>query len=172
MSAARPPAMPAAARSCREARLPRRSGARRAALNRPRTRARARSINDQRGPSVTVDSLLKRISIPVLLLWGDLDPWIVPSRAAKILELYPRWAGGAGTPGLGGAAVPSFAPAGHGRDLGRRGPLPPPAARAAPRRAKKVGLQSGHCPHDDTPEEANAALLQWLGELEGGRLGA
>jgi pimeloyl-ACP methyl ester carboxylesterase len=47
-------------------------------------------INDQRGPSVTVDSLLKKLDIPVLLLWGDLDPWIVPSRAAKIMALYPR----------------------------------------------------------------------------------
>lgn len=28
--------------------------------------------------------------------------------------------------------------------------------------AERVRLQSGHCPHDDTPEEANAALLEWL----------
>ena len=69
-----------------------------------------------------MDSLLKQISIPVLLLWGDLDPWIGPSRAAKIMQLYPR--------------------------------------------AQKVGLQSGHCPHDDTPEEANKALLQWLNGLD------
>lgn len=59
----------------------------------------------------------------MLLLWGDLDPWIVPSRAAQIMALYPR--------------------------------------------AQKVGLQSGHCPHDDTPAEANAALLKWLQEVEG-----
>jgi pimeloyl-ACP methyl ester carboxylesterase len=28
--------------------------------------------------------------------------------------------------------------------------------------AERVRLQSGHCPHDDTPEEANSALLAWL----------
>jgi hypothetical protein len=31
--------------------------------------------------------------------------------------------------------------------------------------AERVGLQSGHCPHDDTPEEANQALLSWLGRV-------
>jgi hypothetical protein len=31
--------------------------------------------------------------------------------------------------------------------------------------AERVGLQSGHCPHDDTPEEANKALLSWLGRV-------
>lgn len=31
--------------------------------------------------------------------------------------------------------------------------------------AVKVGLNSGHCPHDDTPAEANAALLNWLSGL-------
>jgi hypothetical protein len=31
--------------------------------------------------------------------------------------------------------------------------------------ADRVRLQSGHCPHDDTPEEANAALLEWLGRI-------
>ena len=31
--------------------------------------------------------------------------------------------------------------------------------------AVKVGLQSGHCPHDDTPQEANRALLDWLAQL-------
>jgi pimeloyl-ACP methyl ester carboxylesterase len=31
--------------------------------------------------------------------------------------------------------------------------------------AERVRLQSGHCPHDDTPEEANEALLAWLGKV-------
>jgi hypothetical protein len=31
--------------------------------------------------------------------------------------------------------------------------------------AERVRLQSGHCPHDDTPEEANDALLAWLGNV-------
>lgn len=32
--------------------------------------------------------------------------------------------------------------------------------------AERVGLQSGHCPHDDTPAEANKALLGWLARLK------
>ncbi|GLI59726.1 hypothetical protein VaNZ11_001672 [Volvox africanus] len=75
-----------------------------------------------KGPPRYVDELLERLKVPLLLLWGDKDPWITPARAAKIQALYP-------------AAV-------------------------------KVGLESGHCPHDDTPAETNKALLDWLGSLE------
>ena len=28
--------------------------------------------------------------------------------------------------------------------------------------AARVNLESGHCPHDDTPAEASAALADWL----------
>lgn len=80
-------------------------------------------INNMRGPPVTVNQLFAELSaaLPVLLLWGDLDPWIVPSKAQQMLRMFPS--------------------------------------------ATKVGLQSGHCPHDDTPEETNAALLRWLQAL-------
>lgn len=81
-------------------------------------------VNNQRGPSLTVNSLLKQLNCPVLLLWGDKDPWITSNRAQRMMDLYPR--------------------------------------------AKKVGLESGHCPHDDTPLETNSALLHWLSELDRG----
>ncbi|KAG2494148.1 hypothetical protein HYH03_007784 [Edaphochlamys debaryana] len=71
-----------------------------------------------RGPPRYVDSLLGRLKVPLLLLWGDKDPWITPARAQRIINLYPE--------------------------------------------ATKVGLESGHCPHDDTPAPANQALLDWL----------
>ncbi|KAG2449473.1 hypothetical protein HYH02_005618 [Chlamydomonas schloesseri] len=74
-----------------------------------------------RGPPRYVDGLLQRLQVPLLLLWGDKDPWITPARAQKIINLYPS--------------------------------------------AVKVGLNSGHCPHDDTPAEANAALINWLSGL-------
>ncbi|GLC33646.1 hypothetical protein PLESTB_000099400 [Pleodorina starrii] len=74
-----------------------------------------------RGPPRYVDGLLQQLRVPLLLLWGDKDPWITPARAAKIQALYPS--------------------------------------------AVKVGLDSGHCPHDDTPGEANQALINWLKSL-------
>eukprot|EP00877_Chromochloris_zofingiensis_P006106 jgi/Chrzof1/1749/Cz10g19170.t1_PPH1 len=82
-------------------------------------------INSFKGPSKTVNDLLKQLKdkdMPLLLLWGDLDPWITPKRADAIMQLYPS--------------------------------------------AERVGLQSGHCPHDDTPAEANKALLGWLARLK------
>ncbi|KXZ44939.1 hypothetical protein GPECTOR_60g716 [Gonium pectorale] len=74
-----------------------------------------------RGPPRYVDGLLAKLRVPLLLLWGDKDPWITPARAAKIQALYPS--------------------------------------------AVKVGLDSGHCPHDDTPAPANEALISWLATL-------
>lgn len=75
-----------------------------------------------KGQSITVNSYLEQIKgqsdLPLLLLWGDKDPWITPKRAAAMKDMYPS--------------------------------------------AKRVGLNSGHCPHDDTPALANAALLEWL----------
>ncbi|PKA56723.1 putative esterase D14L [Apostasia shenzhenica] len=38
----------------------------------------------------TLDSLLQRLSCPLLLLWGDLDPWVGPAKAARIKECYPK----------------------------------------------------------------------------------
>ncbi|KAJ3686807.1 hypothetical protein LUZ61_015971 [Rhynchospora tenuis] len=38
----------------------------------------------------TLDSLLSKLSCPLLLLWGDLDPWVGPTKAARIKEFYPN----------------------------------------------------------------------------------
>ncbi|XP_003572859.2 pheophytinase, chloroplastic isoform X2 [Brachypodium distachyon] len=70
----------------------------------------------------TLDRLLGKLSCPLLLLWGDLDPWVGPSKAARIKEFYKN--------------------------------------------STVVNLQAGHCPHDEAPEQFNAALLQWLDTLE------
>jgi pimeloyl-ACP methyl ester carboxylesterase len=35
-------------------------------------------------------------------------------------------------------------------------------ARHAPPRTTEVLLDAGHCPHDEVPEQVNAALLEWL----------
>lgn len=37
--------------------------------------------------------------------------------------------------------------------------------RHAPAATSEVVLEAGHCPHDEVPEQVNAALLDWLGAL-------
>ncbi|XP_004509280.1 uncharacterized protein [Cicer arietinum] len=69
----------------------------------------------------TLDSVLSELSCPLLLLWGDLDPWVGPAKANRIKEFYPK--------------------------------------------TTLVNLQAGHCPHDETPELVNEALLNWLATL-------
>lgn len=42
-------------------------------------------INSSKAPSKTVNQLLKQMrgsKLPLLLLWGDLDPWITPKRVS------------------------------------------------------------------------------------------
>jgi pimeloyl-ACP methyl ester carboxylesterase len=41
------------------------------------------------GPQVFVDDLLERLDCPLLLCWGEEDPWIKPAAADKIQALYP-----------------------------------------------------------------------------------
>lgn len=43
-------------------------------------------INSSKAPSVSVNQLLKQMRgsrLPLLLLWGDLDPWITPKRVSR-----------------------------------------------------------------------------------------
>jgi pimeloyl-ACP methyl ester carboxylesterase len=41
------------------------------------------------GPSVFVDDLLEKMQCPLLLCWGEQDPWIRPAAADRIQALYP-----------------------------------------------------------------------------------
>lgn len=41
------------------------------------------------GPSVYIDDLIAKLKLPLLLLWGEKDPWIRPAAADKIQSLYP-----------------------------------------------------------------------------------
>ncbi|GAV60014.1 Abhydrolase_6 domain-containing protein [Cephalotus follicularis] len=36
----------------------------------------------------TLDGMLSKLSCPLLLLWGDLDPWVGPAKANRIKEFY------------------------------------------------------------------------------------
>jgi len=41
------------------------------------------------GPPKFVDELLETLQLPLLLLWGESDPWIRPQAADRIQALYP-----------------------------------------------------------------------------------
>ncbi|KAK6922700.1 Alpha/beta hydrolase fold-1 [Dillenia turbinata] len=38
----------------------------------------------------TLNSVLNQLSCPLLLVWGDLDPWVGPAKANRIKEFYPN----------------------------------------------------------------------------------
>ncbi|CAD5186386.1 unnamed protein product [Musa acuminata subsp. malaccensis] len=38
----------------------------------------------------TLNSVLSKLLCPLLLIWGDLDPWVEPAKAARIKEFYPN----------------------------------------------------------------------------------
>ena len=41
-----------------------------------------------------------------------------------------------------------------------------PGITDAPEATTEVVLEAGHCPHDEVPDQVNAALLQWLEGLK------
>jgi hypothetical protein len=51
-------------------------------------------INSSKQPSASVNQLLKQMrgsKLPLLLLWGDLDPWITPKRVCSAGSLHCCW---------------------------------------------------------------------------------
>lgn len=47
-----------------------------------------RFMSNQR--KYTLESVLSELSCPLLLLWGDLDPWVGSAKAFRIKEFYPN----------------------------------------------------------------------------------
>jgi pimeloyl-ACP methyl ester carboxylesterase len=76
-------------------------------------------------PGPKPEDLLPQIERPLLILWGEDDPW-TPIAGAKIYQTLA-----ASRPDVQFQAI----------------------------------LRAGHCPHDETPEIVNAALLDWLNGL-------
>ena len=79
------------------------------------------------GGSIPVDTLVAALQVPLLLLWGEQDPWIV-SKLGDKLQVCAE---------------------GLGKDV------------------RRVSVNAGHCPQDEAPEEVNAALLAFAGEVLG-----
>ena len=79
------------------------------------------------GGSIPVDTLVAALQVPLLLLWGEQDPWIVSKLGDKLQACAE----------------------GLGKDV------------------RRVSVNAGHCPQDEAPEEVNAALLAFAGEVLG-----
>ena len=47
-------------------------------------------VKNGNGPPKLVDDLLEVLQVPLLLLWGQSDPWIRPAAADKIQALFPK----------------------------------------------------------------------------------
>ena len=66
-----------------------------------------------------IDVLLNRLTCPLLMLWGEADPWMnARERGAKFKQYCPQ--------------------------------------------LTEYYLKAGHCPHDEVPEQVNAAIRSWV----------
>lgn len=86
------------------------------------------------------EALLPQISQPLLVLWGEADPW-TPIAGA---QLYRQLADQSSP-----AAHPATHPATHPVCQVKFVPIP----------------DTGHCPHDERPEIVNAEIIQWLSSV-------
>jgi pimeloyl-ACP methyl ester carboxylesterase len=69
-------------------------------------------------PGRKLDELFQALHRPLLLLWGNADPWMTVAKAERCLALYPE--------------------------------------------ATLEWVDAGHCPHDERPQEVNAAVDRWI----------
>jgi pimeloyl-ACP methyl ester carboxylesterase len=83
-------------------------------------------------PGPRPEELLPRIQHPLLVLWGEDDPW---------------------TPIRGSAIYQTLAQAGLEQQHNTGNP---------PQVTFAAIAKTGHCPHDERPEEVNSRILNWL----------
>ncbi len=81
------------------------------------------------GHMAFVDDIIKELECPVLLAWGEKDPWIRPAAADKMQRLHAEF---------------------HGENIGGEN---------GSKWMKRVSIDAGHCPHDEAPEAVNKAIL-------------
>ncbi|KAL7430154.1 hypothetical protein ACHAXM_002055 [Skeletonema potamos] len=87
------------------------------------------------GPMAYVDDIIKELECPVLLAWGEKDPWIRPAAADKMQRLHAEF---------------------HGENVGGEN---------GSKWMKRVSIDAGHCPHDEAPEAVNKAILRFAAEV-------
>ena len=85
------------------------------------------------GPQAYVDDILKELDCPVLLAWGESDPWIKPAAADKMEKLHAEF---------------------HGENIG--------GENAGSRWIRRVSIDAGHCPHDEKPDVVAGSIVNWL----------
>jgi len=86
------------------------------------------------GPQAYVDDIIKELECPVLLAWGESDPWIRSAAADKMQKIHAEM---------------------HGENIGGEN---------GPKYMKRVSIDAGHCPHDEAPEAVNDAILEFVEE--------
>lgn len=87
------------------------------------------------GPQLYVDDILEKLECPVLLAWGESDPWIRPAAADRMERLHARF---------------------HGGNMGGEN---------GARWIRRASIDAGHCPHDEAPEAVNDAILGFSKEV-------
>jgi pimeloyl-ACP methyl ester carboxylesterase len=87
------------------------------------------------GPMAYVDDIIKELDCPVLLAWGEKDPWIRPTAADKMERLHAAF---------------------HGENIGGEN---------GSRWIRRVSIDAGHCPHDEAPDAVNEAILEFAAEV-------
>lgn len=87
------------------------------------------------GPQAFVDDIIKELECPVLLAWGEKDPWIKPAAADKMQRLHAEY---------------------HGENI---------AGENGSKWMKRVSIDAGHCPHDEAPLAVNSAMLDFAAEV-------
>ena len=87
------------------------------------------------GPQAFVDDIIKELECPILLAWGEKDPWIRPAAADKMQRLHAEY---------------------HGENIAREN---------GSKWIKRVSIDAGHCPHDEAPSACNEAMLEFAAEV-------
>lgn len=87
------------------------------------------------GPQAYVDDIVEELECPVLLAWGESDPWIRPVAADKMQRIHASF---------------------HGENV---------SGENGPKYMKRVSIDAGHCPHDEAPEAVNEAISEFVDEV-------
>lgn len=91
-----------------------------------------------KGPQAYVDDILKELHCPVLLAWGESDPWIQSAAADRMERLHAEFHG--------------LSSDNDNENVGDRW-------------IRRTSIDAGHCPHDEDPEAVNEAILDFVDEV-------